>query len=299
LKKIVATPLAEYELGQRGVANVMDSYPKAKPIATPTGTSFIATLNQEMTIDPPASRDDCAVRALSEAGVVLPHPTNAESTAADYENGAGDPKGSTAATPTNQAIKAGTADAVKIIASATHKLETRAAKTHFGWDVFGNWVGNYGKLYLPRAIVATGLLGANIPRQAIYPLDYQDVMGKKLTGRRTYKLTFPRGKLPPVRAFWSLTMYGPDNYLYANRINRYEVSSHVGKLVLNGNGSLTIYIQHAGPRSRIARANWLPAPAGAFHLILRLYEPKASAFNGKWKIPPVIARGEHVPTSPR
>ena len=203
---MAGTPLAEWELGQRGFANVENSYPSQNPITTPTGTDFIATLNQELTIDPPPASDDCAVDALAPAGVVRPHPTTAQSLAADFANGVSDPMGSAAATPANAAVAAGTADAVKIIAAASATLNGAAAKANRGWDVLGKWVGNYGDLYLGRAIIATHLLGANIPKQAIYPTDYQDVEGAALGGSHDYTLTFPRGKLPPVGAFWSLTM---------------------------------------------------------------------------------------------
>ena len=290
LEKIVATPLTAWELGVRGVANVESSYPSQKPISRPTGTSFIATLNQEMTIDPPRARDDCAVRALAPAGVVLPHPSHAQSLAADYQNESGDPKGSTANTPQNKAVTAGTAKAIKLVATAAAKLDRAAGRAHRGWDVLGDWVGNYAKRYLGRAIIATDLLGANTPRQAIYPLDYRDLEGRRLSGAHDYTLTFPKGKLPPVRAFWSLTMYLPDNYLYANSVDRYEVGSHTTGLVYNPNGSLTIYIQHREPAQGKRRANWLPAPAHGFHLILRLYRPRPSVFDGRWSIPPVVRR---------
>lgn len=294
LQKIVATPLAAWELGQRSVANVESSYPKSSPISTPTGTSFIATLNQELTIDPPPAADDCAVQALAPAGVVLPHPSTAQSTDADYQNGAGDPSGSSAATPANAAVTAGTAAGVKIIAAASAAINSTAAKANQGWDVLGNWVGNYGDLYLARAIIARNLLGANIPKQALYPTDYEDIKGLDLDGSHDYTLTFPKGKLPPVGAFWSLTMYDPQNYLYANQIDRYEVGNRTAGLVYNRNGSLTIHIQHAEPSTKAGKANWLPAPADGFHLILRLYQPEPSVFDGAWKIPPVIAGGEIV-----
>jgi hypothetical protein len=294
LQQIVATPLALWELGLRDLANVEDSYPSANPITTPTATSFIATLNQELTIDPPPAGEDCAIDALAPAGVVLPHPNSAQSLAADYENGVSDPTGSTAATPANAAVAAGTADAVKIIAAASATLDSAAAQANRGWDVLGNWIGNYGELYLGRAIIATDLLGANIPRQAIYPIDYEDIKGLALGGSRDYTLTFPRGQLPPVGAFWSLTMYDPQDYLYPNQIDRYEVGNRTAGLVYNRNGSLTIYIQHNEPATAAEQANWLPAPPAGFHLILRLYQPQASVFDGGWKIPPVTADGEIV-----
>ena len=88
-------------------------------------------------------------------------------------------------------------------------------------------------------------------------------------------------------------MYQSDNYLYDNEIDRYAVGDRDQGLRRNADGSLTIYVQHARPQGAKALANWLPAPAEAFHLILRLYLPKRSALNGHYRIPPFVrvARG--------
>jgi hypothetical protein len=158
--------------------------------------------------------------------------------------------------------------------------------------VLGNSIGVYGTEYLGRAIVATDYLGANIPSQGIYPVAYVDVAGRPFNGADDYTITFPRGLLPPARAFWSLTMYDSDDFLYANSLNRYAIGNRTSGLVYGRNGSLTLNIQHAEPASAAARANWLPAPAGSFHMILRLYQPSASALDGKWKPPPVFRTGE-------
>jgi hypothetical protein len=288
LQKIRATPLTVWETGARGVANVESSYPKSDPITTPKGTDFVATLNQELIIDPPPASDNCAVKSFAAAGVVLSHPTHAETLAADYQNGQGDPTGSTADTAQNRAVIAGTAGARTIIASATRRVSRMSAATHRGWDVLGSWIGDYGHRYLGRAIVATNLLGANIPEQATYPTDYVDNKGRKLTGSHRYTLTFPRGELPPVRAFWSLTMYKPDDFLYPNRIHRYAIGDRTNGVRRNRDGSLTLYLQHSRPGSAAHRANWLPAPAYGFHLILRLYQPKRSVLHGTWRIPPLV-----------
>src|SRR6202044_3273472 len=101
-------------------------------------------------------------------------------------------------------------------------------------------------------------LGANIPSQGIYPAAYVDVAGRAFNGADRYTITFPGGLLPPARAFWSLTMYNGENYLYANALNRYAIGNRTSGLVYGPHRSLTLYIQHAVPGSASARANWLP-----------------------------------------
>lgn len=91
--------------------------------------------------------------------------------------------------------------------------------------------------------------------------------------------------MPPVNAFWSLTLYDPEGYFYDNALNRYAINSS-NKYVFNKDGSLDIYIQHAAP-SEDKKSNWLPAPTGDFNLLLRLYWPKPEVINGKWQ-PPVV-----------
>jgi hypothetical protein len=137
-------------------------------------------------------------------------------------------------------------------------------------------------------VIATDLLGANVPRIATYPTSYQDDAGRPLSGRHRYTMTFRKGQLPPVNAFWSLTMYQQDNYLYANQVNRYAVGDRTRGLHYGKDGSLTVYVQHDPPKDPAARANWLPAPTDSFHLILRLYLPKRTALDGSYQIPPFI-----------
>jgi hypothetical protein len=96
---------------------------------------------------------------------------------------------------------------------------------------------------------------------------------------------FPPGGLPPNDAFWSLTMGDARNRFVANPINRYSVSDRSG-LVSNADGSVDIYIQNAAPAGH--QSNWLPAPAGAFILWLRVYMPGAAILDGKYKVPPIV-----------
>jgi hypothetical protein len=157
--------------------------------------------------------------------------------------------------------------------------------------VLGSWVGRYGRDYIGRAIVTRQLLGANTPQQALYPLADTDITGRALNGSQRYTIRFAKGKLPPARAFWSLTMYTAASFLYANQINRYAIGDRTRGLHFARDGSLTIYIQHGPPASSAARANWLPAPAGNFHLALRLYQPKPVALDGAWKPAPIERAG--------
>jgi hypothetical protein len=106
-----------------------------------------------------------------------------------------------------------------------------------------------------------------------------------LSGSNSYVLRFPTGALPPVDAFWSLTLYGLDFRLIENPIKRYAIGDRTAGLVHNDDGSLDIYIQHETPQQ--GNSNWLPAPAGGFKLILRTYQPKKAVLDGSYHLPPL------------
>jgi len=291
------TPLAAWELGVREPSLILNSPPTSKKKALPTGTQFIATLNQELTIDPPPAADDCALSAMAPAGVRLGDPSAQQSFEADALNIAGTTPASKPDAITAAAVNAGTAAAVKIIADASNQLIKIADAQNHGWTLVGNWIAQFGTRYLGRAIIATSFLGANTNAQALYPTTFTDVDGLAFTGARSYTLTFPKGKLPPAKAFWSLTLYDPDDYLYANSLNRYAIGNRTTGLHLASNGSLTLYIQHTAPTNPAQLANWLPAPSGGFHLTLRIYQPARSALTGAWSPPPVFAQGESLTPS--
>ncbi|MDT3446136.1 MULTISPECIES: DUF1254 domain-containing protein [unclassified Pseudofrankia] len=157
----------------------------------------------------------------------------------------------------------------------------------------GTWTasygfGKYGTDYLTRAAVAAGLLAANVQEEAIYYGTRSDSTGKPLSGAASYQLHFPADHLPPAGpgGFWSLTMYGEDNFLVDNRARVYAVGDRTEGLAVGADGSLDIYVsatQPAGPT-----ANWLPASAtGGFNLLLRVYLPTAAATGRHWAPPPV------------
>lgn len=164
------------------------------------------------------------------------------------------------------------------------KVETLARVVN-GWSMNTDTMGVYGNYYLKRAIVAQVGLGANLPEDAIYPLNMGDAAGKPLDGTNQYVLHFDKGNTPPVNAFWSITLYDPEGFQVGNALNRFAVSSWM-PFKNNADGSLDIYFQNESPGKDL-EANWLPAPKGPFNLTMRLYGPKAEALNGKWNPPAV------------
>ncbi len=157
-----------------------------------------------------------------------------------------------------------------------------------GWQMNTSTMGVYGDFYMKRAIVAQVGLGANQPEDAIYPLNVSDANGNPVTGENRYVIHFTRNELPPVGAFWSLTMYDAAGFQVANKLNRYALGDR-DKMKYNADGSLDIYIQHKSP-GKDREANWLPSPAsGTLGLTLRLYEPEPQALDGRW-VPPAIKK---------
>lgn len=152
--------------------------------------------------------------------------------------------------------------------------------------------GSYGTDYLQRALITAIGLGANRPQDAVYPTSLEDKDHRAYDGRKRYELRFAPGQLPPVKGFWSLTMYDENYFFVANPINRYAISLR-DKPTFEADGSLVISIGHENPGEG-RQANWLPAPAGKFYLMLRLYWPDENdptILNGSWIIPAVTEVG--------
>jgi DNA sulfur modification protein DndE len=145
--------------------------------------------------------------------------------------------------------------------------------------------GNYGTDYLYRALVTAIGLGANLPEDAVYPATSVDSKGNPLIGASSYVLHFDKDKLPPVKGFWSLTMYDDQFFFVANPLKRYRLSP-ANNLKYNPDGSLDLYLQSESPGAE-KESNWLPAPKGLFNLVLRLYWPEKSILEGTWQPPAV------------
>jgi hypothetical protein len=156
-----------------------------------------------------------------------------------------------------------------------------------GWQMNTDTMGVYGNYYLKRAIVALLGLGANVPEDAVYPLNLGDADGKPLTGASKYTLHFAKSEIPPVGAFWSITLYDKDGFPSANALNRNAIGDR-DELKFNADGSLDLYFQNEPP-GKDRESNWLPAPTEAFNLTMRLYAPKLEIRDGRWA-PPAITK---------
>jgi hypothetical protein len=161
----------------------------------------------------------------------------------------------------------------------------RLAKTVNGWQMNIDTMGVYGNFYVKRAIVAMIGLGANSAEDAIYPVLMADADGEPVSGDHAYVLHFDADDLPPVRAFWSVTMYDSQGFQAANELDRFAIGDR-DDLHYNTDGSLDIFVQHTSPGSD-HESNWLPAPRGPLGITMRLYAPKAEALLGKWNPPPM------------
>jgi hypothetical protein len=154
-----------------------------------------------------------------------------------------------------------------------------------GWT-FSLKTGLYGTDYLQRAFITAIGLGANRPQDAVYPTSEVGTDGKAHDGANKYVMRFPKGQMPPVNGFWSLTMYDAHYFFVPNTLNRYTLSER-NKLKTNPDGSIDLYIQKDSP-GKSKESNWLPAPAGKFILMLRFYWPKEAILDGTWKPPAVV-----------
>ncbi len=156
-----------------------------------------------------------------------------------------------------------------------------------GWLYWTSDAGSYGTDYLQRAMVTLIGPGLNFPQDAVYPFSEKDEHGEKYDGAaHKYVIHFDKGGLPPVKGFWSLTMYDPEFFFVPNPINRYNLSQR-NTFVTNPDGSVDLYLQAESPGPD-KEANWLPAPKGKFVPMLRLYWPQdtpPSILDGSWKPP--------------
>lgn len=167
--------------------------------------------------------------------------------------------------------------------------QSQPQKTLNGWNVKGGAGGRYGADYLPRAVVSAFGWGANQPKDAVYPNTQVDSTGAPLVGGNVYRVRFAKGKLPPVKGFWSITMYDSEYFFYPNPLNKLNVSMR-NHLKANADGSIDLYFSHVQP-AHVAQSNWLPAPSGKFILMMRLYWPDEtppSILDATWSPPPVI-----------
>jgi len=145
--------------------------------------------------------------------------------------------------------------------------------------------GRYGNEFLGRARTAYLGLGALATSEAVYAAAHYDEKQEPLDGQRSYTMRFEADDLPPADAFWSVTLYDADRFLYPNEIRRHAIGDRTPGLKRAADGSLELSLSHARPADT---SNWLPAPAGRFYLILRMYYPREGVQS--WRIPALQAR---------
>ena len=267
-----ATPLERWIAGQRQGAAVLPVFPPAltqSRISLPRGLGFFDSLGTHLVDNPPPARDACALRAFTAAGIGPGRTPSAEATGA-----------------VRAGLEAARSYGPRLLSAAVRRSNAYSRRRNNGWLVPDAYVGRYGRNYLGRAVIARNLLGANTRAETVYPLGFTDSRGRPLRGRHRYTVRFERRQLPPVRAFWSLTMYDRDGYLYPNPLGRYAIGDRTSGLRRGRDGSLTVFLQHRRPKGA-ARSNWLPAPSGRFRVALRLYEPRRTVLSGAWRPPPI------------
>ena len=262
------TPLSKWGTNYTAPEHVVDTTITKTPPAFVENmdiSTFFNTLNDLMTKNPPPQEDSVMVNKLSAINIGIGKKFNLS----DYDSN--------------------TQTMLKSVPAGVHqKLRESAIKLgslENGWNLTRSGLGSYGTDYNLRALAALIGLGANLNADASYPNCQLDENGEKLNGSKKYSIHFEKGQTPPANAFWSITMYGPDEYLVANPINRFAIGDR-NNLTFNKDGSLDIYIQHERP-SKNEESNWLPSPAGPFSITMRLYWPKEAFLDGTWKIPPV------------
>jgi hypothetical protein len=178
-------------------------------------------------------------------------------------------------------VEAGAAAAREAITGNVAGFGTRVN----GWSIATETIGVYGNAYLKRATVALGGLGANPPEDAIYPILLTDADGDPITGEQNYVLRFGADELPPVDAFWSITMYDAEGYQTANKLDRFAIGDR-DPITYKTDGSLDLFIQHDNPGPD-REANWLPAPTGPLGITMRLYAPRPEILDLRWTPPPL------------
>lgn len=200
--------------------------------------------------------------------------------------------------PAARALSAAVAEGPGVIRRAARQAYADASQNG-GWLLPLEGVGVYGDWYLQRAAAARFLPGAPIPQDAACAFGASDAQGMPLRGCHAYRLRFLPGAFPPVRASWSLTVYDSEGFLARNPAGRSALGPQLGRLTYGEDGSLDLLIGRCPP-PRAGQLNWLPAPRGAFNLLLRLRWPAEEVLSGAWRpLPPERLEPEESASSDR
>jgi hypothetical protein len=267
--KYTLTPLSAWGKGYTPPANVPIEQgtnlklPPKSQVAQMDAATYFGRLNALMQDNPPAAADAPALARFVAIGVAPGR--SFDLTHLDLAVAKG----------LERSVRAGQAQIV------TNTKQARGTNIN-GWGLF-TATGSYGTNYLWRSIVALTGLGAVLPEDVVSQSTTVDADGRPLTGANRYVVRLPEGQLPPVNAFWSLTMYNARKAFVRNPINRYALSNR-DKLKLDADGSLSLYVQSDSP-GKGQESNWLPSPQDSFIVVMRLYWPRQEILDGTWKIP--------------
>jgi hypothetical protein len=146
----------------------------------------------------------------------------------------------------------------------------------------------WGTDYANRAGTAKSNMYDNRPEETKYIYTDDDNQGMQLNGQENYAITFAKGQVPPVKGFWSLTLYNAEHLFHPNALQRYSLGTKNKSISYNADGSLTLYAGAKSP-GMDKENNWLPAPDGAFSLYIRSYWPEKAILDGAWT-PPTVAK---------
>jgi hypothetical protein len=236
-----------------------------------SGAQYFKLFAELLKSNPPTAADAPMVAKLAKIGIVPGQDFDASKLDAGVAKG----------------IAAAPKPAQEKIANLKEAIVTGNAKLENGWMFFPK-TGLYDTGYRNRALITWYGLGANRPQDAVYPTSEGPDIIAKYNGAHKYAMHFNKGELPPANGFWSITMYDKNYFFVPNAINRYTVSSR-SKFTANADGSIDVYVQKDSP-GKDKEANWLPAPADEFVLMMRLYWPSEkspSLLDGTWKPPAV------------
>lgn len=229
--------------------------------AAPNAVRFAAVVNEALKYNPPPAHEQALVARLKAVGIGADAPALT----------------ATQQTALSEALE-------QCLAQWRDASIGQTGRT--GWQTIPLLEHSFGDDYAYRALVALKYIGALESREASYPMAHADINGQPLHGRHAYRLRFAPDGLPPVQAFWSLTMYdASDCMLVPNAADRYAIGDRTPDLHRDDDGSLTLHIQHTPPTDPAARANWLPAPTGGFYLCLRAYVPREELLDGRYTLP--------------
>jgi hypothetical protein len=270
--RYILTSLREWVAGRRNTTgdNIYPTWP-AYDVSNPL--NFFALLNEGLKHNPPQGADLVMLGLFETLNI--------------------GPNKSFDATKLDAATAAGLKRALEIgqpILAADFKARLGQVINH--WQIvrdFGSWrTPDTDQLdFLLRSVIAKEAQPGQNSSEAVYPITFNDADGKALTGTNRYVLRFAKGSLPPVNAFWAVTVYDADGIVIENPIHRNQIGTY-DNLKPDADGSVAIYIQRDSP-GKDKEGNWLPAPDGPFNLTMRLYNPGPAAFPLDWT-PPAVQR---------